>query len=101
MPALRPKPTAGSTACGKSNTSKQLGKYTRVDYTAIMKVSTLFLIVLGVLAGAWALSLIYKLSAWLSTFLTYAIAIAMVVGLVWLFIVVRRKAGRKKADEDS
>lgn len=66
-----------------------------------MKVSTLFLIVLGVLSGAWALSLIYKLSAWLSTFLTYAIAIAMVVGLVWLFITVRRKTSHKKSDKDS
>ena len=65
-----------------------------------MKLSTLFLIITGVLAGAWLLNAIYHFSAWLSGMLTYVIAIAIVVGLVWLYIKFRNR-GKKPADQKS
>lgn len=67
-----------------------------------MKLSTLILIIIGVLAGAWLLNLIYHFSAWLSGLMTYVIAGLITAGLIWLFIQFRQhntKSSDHKSDD--
>jgi MFS superfamily sulfate permease-like transporter len=66
-----------------------------------MKISTILLIIAGVLAGAWVLSLIYHFSAWLSSLPTSSvITIAIVAGLIWLYVKFRNR-GKENTDEKS
>ena len=65
-----------------------------------MKLSTILIAIISILAGAWLLNAIFKFSAWLSGMLTYVIAIAIVIGLIWLYIKFRNR-GKKPADQKS
>lgn len=62
-----------------------------------MKLSTLILIIIGVLAGAWLLSLVYHFSAWLSSLLTYIIAFVIVGGIVSIYMKSRKRSKRKNS----
>ena len=71
-------------------------------YNILMKLSTILIAIISILAGAWVLNLIYHFSAWLSSLLTYLIAFVIVGGIVSIYMKSRKRSKRKnsKKSED-
>ena len=64
-----------------------------------MKLSTILIAIISILAGAWLLSLIYHFSAWLSSLLTYLIAFVIVGGILSIYLKSRKRKNSKKSED--
>ncbi|HMQ96115.1 MAG TPA: hypothetical protein PKD19_02745 [Candidatus Saccharibacteria bacterium] len=55
-----------------------------------MKASRLIFIIAVIIVGAWAVSLVFRVAAWLINGLLYVAAIVLIVGLIAAFLEQRK-----------